>query len=41
MSSCKDFQHDVLLIIISLLFFIFVTGIGRPTEVPDETIVIP
>ncbi|WP_279222284.1 hypothetical protein [Anaerophilus nitritogenes] len=41
MELSKNVQHDLLLIITSMLFILFVTGCAGPSEISDETRIIP
>ncbi|WZL72693.1 hypothetical protein QBE52_16750 [Clostridiaceae bacterium 35-E11] len=40
MPVSEETKRDVLLVIVSMLFIIFVTGIGEPVDISAEPIVI-
>ncbi|WP_274428979.1 hypothetical protein [Desulfolucanica intricata] len=41
MVTNEDVKHDLLLIIVTAISLLFVTGLAGPSTVPDEPIVFP
>jgi len=37
----EDTKHDLLLVVVSMLFIIFVLGLGESTDVSIDPIIIP
>ncbi|MGE5605969.1 MAG: hypothetical protein ACM3YE_09785 [Bacteroidota bacterium] len=36
-----DIEHDILLIITTVLFILFATGLAVPSEIPTTPIILP
>ncbi|WP_278320181.1 hypothetical protein [Inediibacterium massiliense] len=41
MALSENVQHDLLLVITSMLFILFVTGCAGPSEISEEPTIIP